>query len=160
MKTLIAFAGKYGTTEKCAKQLAEKLNGAVVVNLCEKTPDLKDYDTVVVGSNIHMGQIHKAVKSFITQYGGDLKQKRAAYFICCGFPDNGDQMFSANFPKELMDSAVAKKCFGGEMKIENLRGVDKLVAKMVAKMTADKNIAPPEIQYDSIAEMAEILNQP
>lgn len=159
MKTLIAYAGNNGTTEKCAKLLAEKINGADVVNLAEKTPDLKAYDTVAVGSNIHAGQIHKAVKKFLANYGSVLKQKRSAYFICCGFPDNQKQVFAANFPKELLDSAVAKECFGGELNIDSLHGLDKLIAKMVTKATAGKNIAPPSIRQDSIDEMAALLNK-
>lgn len=159
MKTLIAYAGKYGTTEKCAKLLAGKVNGAQTVNLAETTPDLKDYDTVVIGSNIHMGQIHKAVKKFIADYSRDLNQKHTAFFICCGLPENKEQVFAANFPKELLDSAVAKKCFGGEMNIDNLRGIDKLITKMVTKATADKNVTPPEIRYDVIDEMVALINK-
>lgn len=159
MKTLIAYAGNSGTTEKCAKLLAEKINGADVVNLAENTPDLKDYDTVVIGSNIHAGQIHKAVKKIIVSYGGILKQKRCAYFICCGFPDNQEQVFAANFPKDLLDSAVAKKCFGGELNIDKLHGFNKLIVKMVTKAAAGKNSAPPSIRQDSIDEMAALLNK-
>ena len=63
MKILIAYAGKSGTTAKCAGLLAEQLNGedVEVVDLCAKKPDIDGCDIVVIGSNIHVGQIHKNV---------------------------------------------------------------------------------------------------
>jgi menaquinone-dependent protoporphyrinogen oxidase len=48
MKTLIAYATKTGTTEKCAKMLAEKLGSADLFNLSNGTPDLSKYDMVII----------------------------------------------------------------------------------------------------------------
>lgn len=159
MKKLIVYAGKTGTTEKCAKLLADKLADADLINLNEKSPDPTAYDIIVIGSNIRMGQIHKNAKKYLVQYSGLLKQKLAAYFICCGFSDKQKQVLEANIPKELLDKAVAVKCFGGEIDISRLHGMDKLITKMVTKATADQHIAPPAIQYDRIDEMAAILKQ-
>ena len=159
MKILIAYAGKSGTTAKCAKLLAEKLPGAVVADLCETTPGPTDYDTVVIGGCIRMGQLHKRAKQYIVQHENILSQKQAAYFICCGFPANKDQLFSSNIPAVLLKKAVTVQCFGGEMQLDRLHGLDKLIAKMVTKSTVDQKNAPPSLQYDRIDEMATIIQK-
>ncbi len=154
MKILIAYAGKSGTTEKCAKQLCEKLTNATAVDLNLQTPDIGKFDAVVVGGAIRMGQLHKKAKKFIEQNAAELKTKKTAYFICCGFAENAPEVFKNNFPKELLDSAVDYECFGGEMNVESLHGFDKFVAKMVTKATADKKVAPPKIYIENIAKLA------
>lgn len=66
MKTLIAYATKYGTTEKCANILAQKLSSeAELVNLKKaRTIDLNQYDSVIIGGSVMMGRIRKEVKEF------------------------------------------------------------------------------------------------
>lgn len=49
MKILIAYAGKSGTTEKCAGLLSEKLPNATIVNLNLNSPDIGGFDAVIVG---------------------------------------------------------------------------------------------------------------
>ncbi len=154
MKILIAYAGKSGTTEKCAKLLGEKLPGASVVNLNLETPEIGGFNTVIVGGSIRMGQLHKKAKNFIEQNSQSLKTKRTAYFICCGFTGNAPKLFSDNFSKELLDRAVDHECFGGEMKLENLHGFDRFIAGMVAKSGEGKNTPPPQISYENIGRMA------
>ncbi|MDF2631941.1 MAG: hypothetical protein K0Q85_537, partial [Caproiciproducens sp.] len=77
----------------------------------------------------------------------------------CASEGNSAELFSKNFPKELLDRAVSYECFGGEMNVENLHGFDKFVAKMATKATADKKLAPPKINDENIAKLIEkILN--
>ena len=159
MRILIAYAGKTGTTEKCAKRLCEKLTNATTVDLNIQTPDIDQFDTVIVGGAIRMGQLHKKAKKFIEQNAVRLQTKKTAYFLCCGSEGNSAELFSKNFPKDLLDRAVSYECFGGEMNVENMHGFDKFVAKMAAKASADKKLAPPKINDENIAKLIEkILN--
>ena len=77
MKTLIAYSGKYGCTEKCAAALAEKLSGETcLLNLKkDKNPNLSGYDSVVVGGSVYIGKINKEVKSFCIKNLSRLKEK-------------------------------------------------------------------------------------
>ena len=54
MSILIVFAGKNGTTKKCAALLQEQLPGSRVVDLIEDAPDLTDSDTIIILSLIHI----------------------------------------------------------------------------------------------------------
>ncbi len=155
MKILIAYAGKTGTTEKCARLLAEKLPDAAAVDLNLQTPQVASFDTVVVGGSIRMGQLHSKVKNFLVQNTQSLKSKKTAYFICCGSAENASAFFANNFPKELLERACGCECFGGEMKIENMHGVTRLMTKMILKSSAEKNVPPPQIIYENIGKLAE-----
>jgi len=59
MNILIAYATKYGCTEKCAAVLSEKLTGKV--DLCNlkggRASDLTQYEKVIIGGSIYMGKI-------------------------------------------------------------------------------------------------------
>jgi menaquinone-dependent protoporphyrinogen oxidase len=155
MKVIIAYAGKTGTTEKCAGLLGQKLPGAVLADLNRETPNISNCDVIVVGGSIRAGQLHKKAKAFLQQNAGVLKTKKTAYFICCGTAENAQQFFEANFPKDLLADALTYECFGGEMDISRLHGMDKLVAKMVTKMTAGQDKEPPKIMEDRIQKLAD-----
>lgn len=156
MKILIAYAGKSGTTEKCAKLLQEKLPGAVLADLNRETPQIGEYDTVIIGGSIRIGQLHKKAKSFLEQNAAGLKAKKAAYFICCGTVESAPQLFETNFPKELLAGAVSYECFGGEANLDRMHGMDKLIAKMVLKSQEGKKEAP-HILTENIAKLAQAV---
>ena len=154
MKILIAYAGKSGTTEKCAKKLCEKLTNSTAVDLNTQTPDINKFDRIVVGGSIRAGQLQKKAKQFVKQNEKGLKMKKTAYFICCSSVDNTEQLFQNNFPKELIDGAVSHECFGGEMNMANLHGFDKFVGMIATKAVANKKVAPPKINEENIAKLA------
>ncbi len=159
MKILIAYAGKSGTTEKCAKLLAEKITGELVdvVDLCINTPNAKEYDTVVIGSNIHMGAIHKKARKFMQDHESSLIETRTAYFFCCGFADKKDEIIAMNYPGKYKNNAIAIECFGGEMDMNQLHGMDKFIAKLVTRATANQGIPAPSIKLDRIEALAQVI---
>lgn len=156
MKILVAYAGKSGTTEKCAKLLKQKLLGAVLADLNRETPEIGAYDAVVVGGSIRMGLLHKKARLFLAQNAAELKAKPAAYFICCCFAQNAPQFFASNIPQELLNSAVSYECFGGEMDLNRLYGMDKFIAKMVSKSPEGRKAAP-HILEENIAKLAQAV---
>lgn len=85
MKTLIVYGTKYGTAEKCVKELAKNLTGQVDVINLKDNKDIKtvDYDKIVIGGAIYAGHIIKEVKEFYETNKEALKSKKVAVFICC-----------------------------------------------------------------------------
>ena len=65
MKTLIAFATRFGGTEKCAKKHEKKLSNDVEVNNLKNNPKISidKYDRVIIGGSIMMGKINSKVKN-------------------------------------------------------------------------------------------------
>lgn len=139
MRTLIVYASKTGTTERCAGILGQNLKDVTIINLiATQNEDINKYDLIIIGSPIRMGMIDKRVKDFISKNSKLLKNKKVAYFICCGFSENWKQYYEQNFPKELLDNAITYESFGGEMNSEKQKGFDKFIVKMVSK-NIDKN---------------------
>ena len=138
MKTLIIYASKTGTTEKCAGILGQNLKNSTIINLATiQNESIDKYDLIIIGSPIRMGMIDKRVKKFISKNFNSLQNKKVCYFICCGFNENWKQYYEQNFTKELLDNAIINDTFGGEMSLEQQKGFDKFIVKMVNKSMND-----------------------
>ena len=161
MNILIAYATKNGCTKKCAKLLAEKLHKKVdLVNLKkQKTIDLAKYEIVILGGSIRMGMINGSVKRFCKNNIEVLLNKKVGLFICCAAKEEETQpYFVKAFPSELLEKAFSKECFGGEMIIEDLKGFDKFIAKMVSKSTEAQKQPKPKVLTENIVKMAQEIN--
>lgn len=133
MKILIAYTSKNGTTAKCAKMLAEKLevsHEVIVTDMNkEDTVPPEGFDVVVLGSSVRMGAVSKKLKKYIKANVDMLNSKLCAVFLCCGFPDEFEEYLS-QIPKYLIPS-LGIHCFGGELKPREARGFDKIIIKIM-----------------------------
>lgn len=156
MQILIAYAGKTGTTEKCAGVLGQRLKNVTIINLVTQDVDISKYDLIIIGSSIRIGMLHSSVKKFISKNIDSLKTKKVAYYICCGFNNNYKEYFEKNIAKELLDSAIIYDTFGGEMDISKQKGFEKFVVNMVSKTEEGKKSA--KILTDNIDKFIEVIN--
>ena len=157
MKTLIAYGTKYGCTEKCAKMLAEKLEGEVYLYNIKtgKNVDLAQYDKVVIGGSVYIGRIQKEVTEFCTSNLNMLKSKKLGLFICCMRDgDIAEQELKDAFPQELRSNAVAKGYFGGEFIFNKMGFMDRLIVKKVSKVDKDTS----NILTENIEAFAKTIN--
>ncbi len=155
MKTLIAYATKYGTTEECAKLLAEALtDGADLVNLSAgQHPNPADYKAVVVGGAIYAGMLRGQAKHFCKKYKAELLRVRFGCFICqASPPQESQETFSNNFDSDLLAHAAAQSSFGGEVNEDRLGFWDKLIMGAVAKRST--GMRPPHIDKEKIRSFA------
>ena len=156
MKTLIIYASKTGTPEKCAKEINRQLKDSKIVNILNQNEDINKYDLIVIGTPIRMGMIDKKIKKFLINNIENLKSKKVAYFICCGFNENWKSYYEQNIPKDLLDTAIIYDTFGGEMDIQKQKGFDKFITKMVSK-NIDKN-KEIKILNENIDRFIKVLN--
>lgn len=133
MNTLIIYASKTGTTEKCANQINKQLKNSKIMNILNQNEDINRYDLIIIGTPIRMGRIDKKIKKFLLSNSETLKSKKVAYFICCGFNEKWRSYYKQNIPKDLLDSAIIYDTFGGEMDIQKQKGFDKFITKIVSK---------------------------
>ena len=161
MKTLIVYGSTYGFAKECARKLAKKLEGEVVaVNaVVEEIPSIKDFDNVIIGGSIYMGQIQKPVKEFCTANTAELSDKRLGLFLCCGLPENLEQAFKNSFPEKLLEKAVARECFGGELRVEKMKFIHKVMTNMLLKTAAKEGKEPPKPAPESISRLALAMNR-
>jgi menaquinone-dependent protoporphyrinogen oxidase len=148
MKIAILFGTKYGTTEKAAELISEKISRLVdnkdinkednesidakLINLKEKNDILLDFDVFIIGSSVYMGGIRKEVKNFIRKYKDFLIEKQTALFIC-GCNDDGIKQINKTFPPEIVDNAIATAFLGGELNIDKMNFFDKKIAQLIIK---------------------------
>ncbi|MFD1179000.1 flavodoxin domain-containing protein [Paenibacillus puldeungensis] len=160
MSTLIVYAGKYGCTEKCVNALTSQIKDPVeVINLHHDTvPELSNYDCVIVGGSIYFGQFQKACKQFCTDHLLDLKRRKLGLFICNAAYENTEQFLKEAYPAELLEHATAKAGFGGELNLENMRFLDKFLAKIITKSAQKENKPLPSIHWDEVEAFSETMN--
>ena len=149
MKTLIVYATKYGSAEKCAGKLKEDLalSGEVECLNLKRRPevDLNRYDTVIIGGSIHMGGIQKEVKAFCSAHLDTLLKKRVGLFICCMRDGEiADSELAQAFPQELLAHAEAKDYFGGEFIFKRMNLLDRLIVRKVSKVEQDTSTLSEE----------------
>ena len=160
MKTLIIYASTYGYAKECTEKVAELIEGDVtVLNIkTDRVPSLEEFDNVVLGGSIYMGQIYKKLKEYAQANLKQLLNKRVALFICCGLPKNFEETIKNCFPQELLDHAIAKECFGGELRTEKMNLAHKMIAGLMqraVKPGASETMSLPE----NMAKLAEAVNK-
>jgi menaquinone-dependent protoporphyrinogen oxidase len=157
MKTLIAYVSKYGTTRECATRLQELLGpdaGLADLNEAPKT-DVSGYDLVVIGSPVYMGKIQKGARNFCKKNCARLLEKRVAFFVC-GFSEKDQAMkcLAGQVPEELLNKAAAIGHFGGEVRPEKAKFIDKV---FLEKVQQDKTLHY-EIDTAAIKAFCEALS--
>ena len=157
-KTLIAFAGKHGCAEECARTLAEKIGGETVVwNLKEKKQfDIEGFDKIIIGGSIYAGRIMKEAREFAKKNEAVLEGKTLGLFICgTAEGDTAKKQLEDAFPPSLYEAAMAKESFGGKLVMSKMNFFEKKIMKAVAKIESDMSNLSPE----TIARFAETIRQ-
>jgi len=156
MKTLIAYSSKYGTTEKCALLLKDKIDGEVdVINLKNKKPTLSDYDAIIVGAPIYIGKLNKTVEAFCINNLPAMIDMKKGFFIChMEFEKSMEELVAKYYPKQLVDTAVATSGFGGAFYVSKMNFLNKAMIKKAAGIMEDQE----KILYDEIKAFAQKFN--
>ena len=158
MKTLIIYGSKHGCSEKCAIKLSEKLNFKTdVFNVKhKKNIDFKNYDKVIIGGSIYIGNIQKEVKKICLDNIEILKEKKIGLYICSmSDGEKAEELMKTSFPEELISRAIAKECFGGELILNKMNFFERFIIKKVTKLEEDTS----NIRDNNIARLAETLNR-
>jgi len=155
MKILIAYATRFGTTEKCAGILAEllrKKNYEVEIVDLKKDKKVKpeNYDLVIIGGSFLIARMNAYVQKFVKRNLNTLLNIKTAVFMC-GSDENWENEIKKGFPQELLDKAVAKGYFGYEF---NLNKMNPIFRKMMQK--ASETTEPiSKINAENIKKFAE-----
>jgi menaquinone-dependent protoporphyrinogen IX oxidase len=126
-KTLIAYETKFGASKEAAEKIAEILRGkfGLTVDLFNlkdgDTPDLGQYNSVVVGAGVRGGRVYGKALKFLKN---DFNGKKVAFFVCSSWA--GTPGSYENAKARLVDKMLAKKypklypvstgAFGGRIK--------------------------------------------
>ena len=85
-KILLVSSGWSGSSESVAQEIAGLLREAgytVDVSTARKAPKPEGYQALVVGTAIHMGQVHPDVKAYLHKHEAAISALPTAYFVVC-----------------------------------------------------------------------------
>ena len=159
MKILVAFATRYGTTQKCAEILGnilrEKKHVVEVVDL-KKTKNirLENYDAVAVGGSFMMFKMSSLVKRFVNNNLSALLKMRTGVFMC-GADESWEEEIKKGFPGQLLEKAAARGYFGFEMLWDRIGPLFRKMMQKAYKTT--ENVL--KINEGNIMKFAEDLTE-
>ncbi|MCL2712646.1 MAG: hypothetical protein FWD37_05195 [Methanomassiliicoccaceae archaeon] len=113
MRTLIAFSTKSGASRECAEILASKIDESVMYDLNGGTPNIDDYDVVIIGTGIRIGGAYKPFKKFIKENENALLKKKIAFFTSNLLTKTFPEIVEKNIPLSLQENAICMRTFGG-----------------------------------------------
>ncbi len=158
LKILILYASRGGATETCARLLQDKLSvhHTPVMKKWEKgggvLPDPRDYDGVIIGSYIRMGHMNRALRKYIKLHTAQLSSMKSGVFFCCGYPRQFDEYVDIDLPKRLTCS-LGVHCFGGELKPDRLKGVDRILVKLMRNAILTQDFEESDADHHALPEL-------
>ena len=144
MKTVRIYSTTQGTTEKVAAYIAEKLkeDKVTIVKLKKNTRvNLSDYDRIILGGSIYLGEIQAVMSKFCNDNFEELLDNENLGIFVCGIETElirQDEELEMAFPKKIFQHAAATAFVGGEIIFEKLNPTQKFIAKNMLKV--DKSI--------------------
>lgn len=158
MNTLILYATKTTTTEKCAQKIKTATgNEAIkIVNIADsKRIDISDYDQIVIGTGLYMGKIHKLIKRFINKNSEMLLSKKLHFYICgLGGGEESLPAFNNDVANDLRLHATQIKYLGNEIHYELMNPIYRFVIKQIVK-SHDPKIGLLEAELVEFAKQIE-----
>jgi menaquinone-dependent protoporphyrinogen oxidase len=86
-KVLVAYSSWAGSTRSIAENIAETAkdkNGMEAdLMLTKEVKSLDDYQAILLGTSIHMGNTSRAFKGFLRRFRKELTDKPVAIFVVC-----------------------------------------------------------------------------
>lgn len=130
-KALVVYGTRYGATASTSEIIADSLRQEgfevkVVDAKKDKTPNINEFDLVLIGSGIAMGKWTGETEGFIKKNREELSTKKVALFVSCGGAnplsdgekrtqeyDNGKQKYLEDKATEFYLKPIALGYFGG-----------------------------------------------
>ncbi len=144
-KILVTYATRAGSTFEVAALVAEVLRttGATVdVTYVRAVRELKDYDAVVIGSAIRMGQWLPEAVEFVEANCETLSHIPTAYFVVSGFlredsPEMRQKALAYLDPVRTMLEPISIGLFAGKMDYSKMNWFDRSIAEAVSSSAGD-----------------------
>lgn len=145
MKTLIVYASTYGYTEEMVHKMVNESNHSFdSINILKnKNIDLSNYENVIIGSCIYVGQINKELKKFIMSQHDLLMQKNIGLFLACAFEDQFNTHLTNNFSQDIIDHSKIQVNLGGKLQKDKLNFAHKILVSMIEKTEEGKKSVKP-----------------
>ena len=154
-KTIVLYQSKYGATQQYALWLAEALNCEYASIKSFDAKRLGEYDTIVYGGGVYASGIKGL--ALLKKHASKLSGKRIVCFAVGAAPHE-EAMIDNLKTKNLSDNLENAAFFycRGALDIQKMKGLDKMVMSMFAKMGSKKD--PSEISPSDAPLLENISN--
>ena len=132
MNILVVYASKYGAVQRVAETIYQSVDTpTTMVNLrVSPEPTLDGFDTVVIGGSIYAGRILPSIPRFVEKNREELLKRKVLLFISCLYDgEKGIEQLREAFPPWLQVHAKGAHSVGGEIILEKLRFLDRIVIR-------------------------------
>lgn len=132
-KVAVIYKGKYGSTEKYAKWIAEDTGADLFTPEQCRADQLTSYDVIVFGGAVHAGGISGI--DFLKKNIKKLEGKKVLVFavgLSLDKEETREELVNINLVKKLQ--GIPCYCFPGAYDPEKVKGMDKALMKVVKKM--------------------------
>jgi menaquinone-dependent protoporphyrinogen oxidase len=145
-RILVSYATRAGSTVGAAETIAESLGAAghqVDIRPVKDVSDMNNYDALVIGSAVHMGNWLPEAVDFVKKNRSRLSQVPTAFFTV-HMLNLGDSEASRQArlkytaPVRALVTPKAEVFFAGKMDYAKLSFFDRMIALLVAKLTGSK----------------------
>lgn len=158
MKTLIAYASRYGTSEKVAHLLMDRLPGDVHVQdvVDQAEVNWSTVDHVIVGSSIRMGKIQDEMTAWLHSNESELLKRPLGLYLCAGTPTAAEREreLETAYREPLRAHAYFVEVVGNGYDFERMGFLDKAIVRMMAKQTVS-SLNLDEAMLDELVESAQ-----
>ena len=169
MKALIIYASKNGVAKMCAEKLYSELAPTTEVSLysiSDSPPSPGEFDVVVLGGSVRMTKLNKQLKRYLKENIDAISNMPSAFFFCCGIIRDVDDYKATELPPKIHFS-LGVECFGGELKPDKLKGLDKIIVTAMRQkiLTQDSDLRNmsdlelPEYMPENILALAERIKR-
>jgi menaquinone-dependent protoporphyrinogen oxidase len=140
MNVLIAYRTRYGATRRCARLMQERIRGEVTLaDLREDSrPPLERFQVVLIGGSIYAGRIQREIGAFCERHREELLGRRVGLFLCCLYEgERAQAQLAESFPPWIGAHAFSRRVLGGELVLERLKPLDRLLIRAMGKPAGD-----------------------
>ena len=142
-KTLFVYATRHGFTQSCVDWMIQHASpGCSAHNLIHtpnlSTEELEGFQTILIGGSIHVGDIQKQVKTFITTHKQVLLMRKVGLFLSC--MDEGEvaqEDFNKAFPEWIREHATAVAFTGAAFYFDKMNLLERWVIKRIHHSSED-----------------------
>jgi menaquinone-dependent protoporphyrinogen oxidase len=140
MNTLIIYASTYGYTEEMVNKMVNESNHKFdSINILKnKNIELKDYENIIIGSCIYVGQINKELKKFVSNNHDELMHKNVGLFLACAFEEQFKTHLTNNFSQDMIDHSQIQVNLGGKLQKDRMNFAHKVLVNMIEKTEEGK----------------------
>ncbi|QMS84817.1 flavodoxin domain-containing protein [Candidatus Xianfuyuplasma coldseepsis] len=139
MKTIILYETRTGFTEECAQNMHKHIPGSVLKDIHEEDYSLEDFDTVLVGAPIYVGEIEHYTSRFFQRKKRKLMDKRLGIF-CAGMNTAEFNLaVQTSLPPDIFYHAQIVHC-GGKIDYKSLSLKDKFTVRRRLGLKENKEI--------------------